>query len=147
LIDWVILAVVINLISLPLNAAKVGRVNFHMTMNANGTTTIHHYHYSVLGGVIGVVITLLYGAILCGSSRGQTVGMMAVGARAVNAETGQPIGFAMALWRAVFEYLMFLLFVVPWVLDMLWPAWDARKQTWHDKVSHTVVIKRNPTML
>jgi len=61
LIDWVILAVVINLISLPLNAAKVGRVNFHMTMNANGTTTIHHYHYSVLGGVIGVVITLLYG--------------------------------------------------------------------------------------
>ena len=62
---------------------------------------------------------------MCGSSRGQTVGMMAVSARAVDARTGGPIGFGRALGRAPFEYLLVIVFFIPWVVDMLFPAWDA----------------------
>ena len=147
LIDWVILAVVINVLNLGFNAARIGRVNFHVTTTVNGTSTIHHYHYSVVGGIVGLVLTLLYGAILCGSARGQTVGMMAVGARAVDGDHGGPIGFGRALWRAFFEYLMFVLCIIPWVLDMLWPAWDSRHQAWHDKVANTIVVKRDARAL
>jgi len=28
----------------------------------------------------------------------------------------------------------------PWVLDVLFPLWDAKNQTLHDKVAGTVVI-------
>ncbi len=147
LIDWVILAVVINVLNLGFNAARIGRVNFHVTTTVNGTSTIHHFHYSVVGGIVGLVLTLLYGAILCGSARGQTVGMMAVGARAVDGDHGGPIGFGRALWRAFFEYLMFVLCIIPWVLDMLWPAWDSRHQAWHDKVANTIVVKRDARAL
>ena len=134
-----------QIIEIPFRAANIGRINFHVNTTDNGVTTVHFYHYSVIGGILGVLITLLYGAILCGSARGQTVGMMAVGARAVNEQTGQSIGFGMALWRAFFEYLLFLVCIIPWVVDMLWPAWDSRNQTLHDKVAKTVVIKKNQT--
>ena len=89
---------------------------------------------------VGAAITLLYGAILCGSARGQTVGMMALKTRVVTADQGTPLGFWRAAGRAAFEYLLFVLVVIPWVLDMLWPLWDARNQTLHDKISGTVVV-------
>lgn len=67
--------------------------------------------------------------------------MMAVGAKAVDAVSGAPIGHARALGRGLFEYLMLFLLVVPWLVDMLFPLWDPRRQTLHDKVTNTVVIK------
>ena len=143
LLDFVILTVVNNIVAIPLNASRVARVNFHFDTTVNGTTTVHRYHYSVLSAVIALIITLLYGAIMCGSARGQTFGMMVVGARAVDGDNGGPIGFGRALWRAFFEYLMLILCFIPWVLDMLWPAWDSRGQAWHDKVSNTVVVRRD----
>jgi len=141
LIDWVILLVVELVITSVLDAAKVASVTFHSTTGTTGAPVAHATHFSVLGPVVSVVIILLYGAFFCGSARGQTIGMMAVGARAVDMDTGGPIGFGRALGRAAFEYLMFILLVVPWVVDMLFPAWDPRRQTLHDKVTRTVVVR------
>ena len=67
--------------------------------------------------------------------------MMVVRAKAVDAVTGAPIGHARALARVLFEYLMVILLFVPWVLDMVFPLWDPRRQTLHDKVTNTVVIR------
>ncbi|HEY5244033.1 MAG TPA: RDD family protein, partial [Acidimicrobiales bacterium] len=78
---------------------------------------------------------------MCGSARGQTVGVMAVSARAVDERTGGPIGFGRALGRALFEWLMVIVIFIPWIIDMLFPAWDQRRQTLHDKVTRTVVVK------
>ena len=123
LIDFVILLAVGVAIEAIFNASKVARMNFHITNNTTHVVTF--YHYSALAPIIQVVIVLLYGAVLCGSERGQTLGMMAVGARAVDANSGGPIGFWRGLGRAGFEYLLFVIFFVPWVVDMLFPAWDA----------------------
>ena len=38
--------------------------------------------------------------------------------------------------------LLAVLFVIPWIIDMLWPLWDDRNQTLHDKVVGTVVLRR-----
>jgi uncharacterized RDD family membrane protein YckC len=67
--------------------------------------------------------------------------MMAVCVRAVSARDGAPIGFGRAVGRAAFEYLMAILLFIPWIVDMLFPLWDPRNQTLHDKVTDTVVVK------
>jgi RDD family len=30
---------------------------------------------------------------------------------------------------------------VPWIVDMLFPLWDSRKQTLHDKVTGALVLE------
>jgi uncharacterized RDD family membrane protein YckC len=143
IIDFILVTIVSSILSLPLRNADLGRVNFTMTNTVNGTTTVHHDHYSFLAAVAEIVIVLLYAGLMIGVGRGQTVGMMAVGARAVDAADGSPIGFWRAVGRGAFEYLMAILLVLPWVIDMLFPAWDARRQTLHDKVTRTVVVRSN----
>jgi uncharacterized RDD family membrane protein YckC len=122
LIDWVILTVVNLVLTLPFRT------------HGHGLRLVDVY-------LIGAVIGIAYGTLMCGSSRAQTVGMMAVGAKAVGAGTGAPIGYGKALGRAAFEYLMAFVLFIPWIVDMLFPLWDARNQTLHDKVSNTVVVK------
>jgi uncharacterized RDD family membrane protein YckC len=141
LIDLVILFVFNRIIDFPLDAAKLARVHFHYTTTAHGVTTRHLGNFSVVTELVNLVVVLLYGAILCGSARGQTLGMRAVGVRAVDAAAGGPIGAARGLGRAAFEILLAAVFFLPWVLDMLLPLWDQRHQTLHDKVSRTVVIR------
>jgi uncharacterized RDD family membrane protein YckC len=141
LIDWLILAIVNAIITRILVSIAVLRVNYTVHTITNGISTAHLRHISLLAEVINIVIILLYGALLCGSARGQTLGMMIVRAKAVDGDTGTPIGFGRALGRAAFELLLFILLFIPWVVDMLFPAWDSRRQTLHDKVSRTVVLR------
>jgi uncharacterized RDD family membrane protein YckC len=93
------------------------------------------------GAILSILIVLIYTTALIGSRRGQSLGMMVARVKAVDAGTGTPIGYGRALARAVVEYLMFVILIVPWVLDMLFPLWDARRQTLHDKLTNTVVLK------
>jgi uncharacterized RDD family membrane protein YckC len=137
LIEALIVWVVSYLVSLPLRASHIAR----FTVQTHTGSVTRSGHFSALEFVAEVVIVLVYGAIFCGSTRGQTPGMMAVGVRAVDRDTGGRIGFARALWRGVFEYVLFILLFVPWILDMLFPLWDSRRQTLHDKASRTVVVR------
>jgi uncharacterized RDD family membrane protein YckC len=36
---------------------------------------------------------------------------------------------------------IYLLLVVPHYLDLLWAAWDGKRQTLHDKVGGTIVVR------
>jgi uncharacterized RDD family membrane protein YckC len=81
------------------------------------------------------------GTLFCGSKAGQTIGMKALGLRCVSGATGDSVGYAKALGRAAFEYLMVVVIFIPWIVDMLFPLWDPRKQTLHDKVVGSVVIR------
>lgn len=137
LIDALIVWVVSYLVSLPLRASHIAR----FTVQTHTGSVTRSGHFSALEFVAEVVIVLVYGAIFCGSTRGQTPGMMAVGVRAVDRDTGGRIGFGRALWRGAFEYVLFILLFVPWILDMLFPLWDSRRQTLHDKASRTVVVR------
>jgi uncharacterized RDD family membrane protein YckC len=107
----------------------------------NGTQARFGINVSDQGILLSILIVLIYGTAFIGSRRGQTIGMMAVRARAVDATSGQSIGHARALGRAMVEYVFIWLLFVPWVVDMLFPLWDARRQTIHDKITNTVVVK------
>jgi uncharacterized RDD family membrane protein YckC len=135
LIDGVILAVVQAILNRLFRHTNT--LTVHMTMTRNGTVT--HNSISFVALIIGSVIGILYGTILIGSM-GKTVGMMAVGVRCVRDETHEAVSYGTAFVRAVIERVFFVLFPV-WVVDMLFPIWDAKRQTLHDKVVHTVVLR------
>jgi len=138
LIDWLIVGVVSGVV-----IAVSGAYSHTSTTATYADGSASHYASFNLnweGLSIHVAIALLYGMLLCGSRRGQTVGMMAVGVRAVDIGNGESIGYVRAVWRAFFEYLMAVLLFIPWIIDMLFPLWDPMRQCLHDKFSRTLVI-------
>jgi uncharacterized RDD family membrane protein YckC len=67
---------------------------------------------------------------------GYTIGKGILGIKLVKAETGQPIGAGMAFVRN----LAHILDSIPCNIGYLWPLWDAKRQTFADKVIGTYVI-------
>jgi uncharacterized RDD family membrane protein YckC len=124
-------------------------LDVHLMMRRNGTNT--RRSVSLLSPVITAVAFVVYATILCGRARGQTVGMMAVGVRVVRLGAFDALGYGRAFWRALVEQFLRILGTVTlilgviWLLDMLFPLWDSKKQTLHDKIVQTVVIRVRPT--
>ena len=91
---------------------------------------------AVILGILGFVATLVYFGKL-GGGRGQTLGQQALGIRMVDAATSQPIGAG----RAIGRYFATILSGLLCYLGYFWMLWDPQKQTWHDKIVNSVVIK------
>ena len=96
------------------------------------------------GGTIGLAVLLgIAGAVaflimFCRKiSRSQSWGMKATGITVVDSERGQPI----TAGRAFGWYLAHIVSQFLCYLGYLWMLWDKRKQTWHDKIAGTVVVK------
>jgi uncharacterized RDD family membrane protein YckC len=130
LLDWLITSAIGAVVLVPLH-------DIHQVVSVSSTRLT----ISGRGLALSALIVITYGTVCIGSRRGQTVGMMAVRARAVDATHGGGIGYGRALGRAVVEYLFIVVLFVPWVVDMLYPLWDGRRQTLHDKATNTVVVK------
>ncbi|WP_020387738.1 RDD family protein [Kribbella catacumbae] len=90
----------------------------------------------VLGGLLSLLVAIWNRVIKQGRS-GQSIGKQVTGLKIVSARTGQTIGVGRTLGREIcaniFNNLCFL--------NLLWPLWDAKQQTWHDKVVSDLVIK------
>ena len=112
--------------------------------NATSTpVTVDPNTFAVHGGpnydflVVGFLVTLfiwclnLVGQGITGSSVGQRV----FGIRIVRWQSGQPIGFRLALGH----YLAHVV-DLPLLLGFLWPLWDREGQTFADKACGVVVL-------
>ncbi len=141
LIDFVIFAVVLVVLAL------LFRHSHSLDVHLMAKKGARRRSFSAVPFLITAVLYVAYGTILCGSARGQTVGMMAVGVRAVRDQTFEVLGYGRALGRAVVEgvFRLLSLFTVflglIWLLDMLFPLWDSKRQTLHDKVAGSVVLR------
>jgi uncharacterized RDD family membrane protein YckC len=91
---------------------------------------------SVLLGLAAGVGGLVYVAKLEGT-KGQTLGAQAMGIRVVDIYTQAPIGAG----RAIGRYFARILSGFLCGLGYLWMLWDDQAQTWHDKLSNSVVIR------
>ena len=138
LIDWVLLAV----ISIPILLITGSFHHSHVVFSSDGGYSDQYgFNLGPLAISLQAALVIVYGAILCGAPRGQTLGMMVVKTKVIDETTGGPIGYPRAFGRAAFEYLMAVLLFIPWVIDMLFPLWDPKNQTLHDKVTRAVVVK------
>ena len=89
-----------------------------------------------VGVLVSTVLGLVYYGYLEGGPAGQTVGKRVVDIRVARAADGGPLGWGTALLRHVCSWLSAL----PCGLGYFWMLWDKEKETWHDKLSATVVV-------
>jgi uncharacterized RDD family membrane protein YckC len=71
---------------------------------------------------------------------GQTPGKMALGIKVVRGSDEGRVGWGRALGRYLSEFALGL-FSLPLLLSYLWPLWDSRKETLHDKMAGTIVTR------
>jgi uncharacterized RDD family membrane protein YckC len=92
------------------------------------------------GGSVGggsVLVSLIYFVVFWSYlGGGRTLGMRLLGLRVIR-EDGGPLGFIGALVRWVGLWISFAVCFI----GVLWVAGDSRKQGWHDKLAHTLVIR------
>jgi uncharacterized RDD family membrane protein YckC len=92
---------------------------------------------AIVLGLIGiVVVAVLYLRAL--GRTGQTWGRKIVGVKVVGQSTGQPIGFGKAFLRQLVANVASSAICY---LGFLWMLWDKDKQTWHDKIVSSIVVK------
>jgi len=102
------------------------------------------------GPFAGILTSLAYlidfaGATIyytvCNAEGGQTVGKLTTNtAVRVDGDEDRSLGYLRAFIRAVFPPFMWLL-IIPGLLDVLWPLWDGKHQTLHDKLVGSVVVR------
>ena len=99
------------------------------------------------GGVTGALFALffvvsgLYFSLLNGKGTGQTPGNRAPGIGVRDLETGQLIGAGRGFLRWFVRAFLYAAFVVPGVLNDLYPLWDPHSQTLADKAARSVMIR------
>src|SRR5262245_61134355 len=71
--------------------------------------------------------------------RSATPGKMVIGAVIADAATGG----APSMRQLLIRYFAYLVSILPLFLGFLWIAFDARKQSFHDKLASTVVVYRD----
>jgi uncharacterized RDD family membrane protein YckC len=104
---------------------------------------------SIIAGLALLFVLLqlpavLYYGIMNGSKRGQTLGKMAMGIAVRDARTGGPIGFWRGIGRFAISFVFDVILLIPYLIDSLSPLWSSRRQAWHDRVVHSVVIDLRP---
>jgi uncharacterized RDD family membrane protein YckC len=90
---------------------------------------------SLLFSLISLGIAI-YNRWYLGGTTGQSWGKMVLKIKLVGESTGQPIGMGMAFARDIVH----LLDALPCLIGYLWPLWDAKRQTFADKILSTVVV-------
>ncbi|MFG1814296.1 RDD family protein [Kribbella sp. NPDC049174] len=98
--------------------------------------------WAILVFLLSLAVSLglgLWNRVFRQGKTGQSVGKSVLNLRLVDSTYFQPVGAGKAFLR---EFLAGL-FNNACFLNLLWPLWDDQKQTWHDKVMSTYVIRSN----
>ena len=124
-----------------------------------------------LTSIVNAAAIFTYSTLLLTRMNGQTVGMMMSRIRCVDERSTGPVTLRQAIRRGGFfsalnlignsyhyqrylqpthaqslanahHSLIVLALLAPAIIDVLWPLWDKKNQTLHDKFAHTVVLRR-----
>jgi uncharacterized RDD family membrane protein YckC len=103
---------------------------------------VANFVYYAISHPLGYLLQLvalawtLFQAYQAGAT-GQSMGKKLAGIRLVREADGQVIGGGLGIGRA----FVHIVDALPCYLGFLWPLWDAKKQTFADKILSTIVIK------
>jgi len=91
-------------------------------------------------GIWDILLSYLFPAIaviLFWIYKSATPGKMLCKIKIINVKTGQPPSTGQSIGR----YLGYYVSMIPFMLGIIWVAFDKRKQGWHDKLASTAVVK------
>ncbi|MGV0793354.1 RDD family protein [Mycolicibacterium sp. XJ1819] len=106
---------------------------------ATGASTVGQLSALLIAPLIAlayVVWNLGYRQGTTGSSIGKSIMRFQV----VNENTGQPIGFVMSFVREVVYLVACVAFGLLWLIAVLFPLWDQKRQSLVDKLVHTICV-------
>ena len=86
--------------------------------------------------LLNFIISGLYIVIFWASFGGATIGKKVFGIKIVKVDD-QPINYP----RSILRWLCYLISSLPLFLGFFWMLWDPKKQTWHDKIAGTKVVR------
>ncbi|WP_323793785.1 RDD family protein [Nocardioides sp.] len=113
------------------------------TTTADGTLTMTNDDVGavpILLIVLGVVAYLafyVWNIFIKQGSTGYTIGKGVLGIKLISEQTGQPIGAGKAFVRQLAHILDSFCYI-----GYLWPLWDAKNQTFADKIMTTIVVNQ-----
>ncbi len=133
MVDWAILASIGVLIQImigqnPLATFKATTLAELNALNASNNQTVLFF--------VGLLVGLAYYLVMWVNFNGATIGKKMVGIKIIKTD-GKSLGYSNALIRYVSQFIS--AFCV--YLGYLWIIWDKQKQSWHDKLAGTYVIK------
>ncbi|WP_101952447.1 RDD family protein [Mycobacterium sp. 3519A] len=106
---------------------------------ATGASTLGQISIIITG-----IIALAYWVWNLGYRQGTTgssIGKSIMKFKIVNEKTGQPVGFGMSFVREVLYWLAAgLCFGILWLVAVLFPLWDVKRQTLVDKILNHVAL-------
>jgi uncharacterized RDD family membrane protein YckC len=85
---------------------------------------------------VNLIISIGYFVVLWTYWGGQTLGMKVLGIKVVKTD-----GSAVTLVTAILRYVGIIISTIPLFLGLIWVAFDANKQGWHDKIASTYVVR------
>jgi uncharacterized RDD family membrane protein YckC len=135
IIDWAIVGIPgLIFIVIVRSATKTTTPTFF------GTITTYNVGLEYLSIFIVYAIYGAYYIYFNGSEKGQTPGKMAMGIATKDESGQQPIGYGRAAGRFGIVFACGVVCGIALLVDYLWPLWDPRRQAWHDKVAHSLVV-------
>lgn len=118
------------LVAVVLAAAELG----YLTASGGWSIELDDPAHQIIAAAVGVA-ALLYDVLLTWRIGG-TIGKRALGLTVQSREGGKA-----GLGQLIARLLGRLVSALPLLLGFFWAAWDARKQTWHDRLADTVVVR------
>jgi uncharacterized RDD family membrane protein YckC len=94
---------------------------------------------SLMAGTAGILFVLM---IVLDSMLQGTPGLQLMDCRIVDARTGRRINLGQSLRRG----MSIPLSVLPGLLGLFWIGWDRRRQTFHDKLAGTLVVRNDDAL-
>jgi len=92
--------------------------------------------FNAVNNFINYILPFI-GVLILWHYKSATPGKMLIKASIVDATTyAKP-----STKQFVIRYLGYLISLLPLGLGYFWAGWDKKKQTWHDKLAHTVVVQ------
>jgi uncharacterized RDD family membrane protein YckC len=127
------LAIAIDFLLLSFALSEFGHEVFPLVLSSSPGKPPSGQVMSFLG--VSALVWIGYLTLFGSSRRGQTIGMMLYGI-AVRDDAG---GGQVSLGRATLRSVI-LVGASSFFIDLLWPLWDKKRQSLHDKAARTVVV-------
>jgi uncharacterized RDD family membrane protein YckC len=142
-VAWIIDAILITIPTLIIVAVGGLSLRVRTSVDAFGNTRVNSVDVGHFFGIIAIafVVGVLYRVLLEGGARGQTVGKMVMAIAVKDPISGGSIGYGRAFVRWLVATVLWYAFTIPGVIDVLFPLWDSKKQTIHDKAANSIVVK------
>lgn len=91
-------------------------------------------------GIVYLALLLFYAPVLLAVNGGRTWGKQLLGVRVLRSD-GTDIGFGRAFCRESLVKVLFSVIPFMWLIDVLWPLWQAENKALHDLIVGTRAVE------